>query len=383
MASRNSRGKGKVRKQPELRTGGGRTAKAARSRERQAAVARSSERGPAVRMRPAGAGGVLYVEVLAWLAVAGVALAGALLGRWNILSYPDSLWLYVAFGTFAVAAAVGRVARSATDADAWGLQALLVPLVLLVAEALLGPGCPTGGSCASVGARGSLGTFWSIVVIVVLAAASWALARWMYRSAADRRPAQGRISYRIVTGGLLMLFAVPGLVFAAALVGTDLLMRDTPGHVADAKDQVTTSCFSDSATPSLAVRPAPVGYTSEWTTFAVRNADEHRKGIGSKPLPSDWSGLDDVYPYEATVSYNHDGDAVDVTCGKVNPASGRATAADTTQEEPTDVPFANKTIGHEFLPRFIADGQAGPTPDALKKQAAAAKAKKSSSKTAK
>jgi hypothetical protein len=390
MASRNSRGKGKVKKQPELRTGGGRAAKAARSRERNAAVARSSARGPAVRMRPAGVAGMLYVELVAWIGVALVALAGALLHRWDILSYPDSLWLFVAFGTFAVAPAVGRVARSAVDADAWGLQALLVPLVLLVAEALLGPGCPTGGSCASVGARGSLGTFWSIVVVLALAAAAWGLARWMYRAAANRRPASGRVGYRIVTSALLMLLAVPGVILAATLIGTDLLARDTPGYVAAAKDEVTKSCFADSDSPTLAVRAAPIGYTSEWTTFAVRNADEHRKGIGSKPLPKDWAGLDDVYPYEATVSYNRDGDAIDVSCGKVNPDSGRATAADTTQEEPSDVPFANKTIGHEFLPRFIADGQAGPTPEALKKQAAAAKAKaaaakakKSSSTTAK
>lgn len=376
-SSRSSKGtKSRGRKQPELRTGGGRRAKAERSRERHAAVARSAPTGPAVRMRPAGLIGYLWVLLFAWAGVAAVAVVGRLLDRWDTVGYPDSLWLYAAIGVVAVAPAVGRVARSGADADAWGVQALLVPAGLYVAELLIGPDCPNGAACQSIGARGWLGTPLSIVVLVVAAFAAWALARWAYRLAANRRPASGRVRYGIAAVAMLTLLLVPGTVLAAALVGTDLLVRDAPDLAKDAATQVEQECFGLDDAPSLDVRAAPRGQNPQWTTYAVRRSHEGRPGIGKRSLPSDWVGLDEVYPYEATVSFNSDGEPVTVSCGKIAPQAGKATAADLTQPDPesTDA-IANKTIGHEFLPRFLADGQIGPTEEAKKQQAADAKAK--------
>ncbi|MCW2923760.1 MAG: hypothetical protein JWM98_1164 [Thermoleophilia bacterium] len=380
MAQRSSRSnkgnKARARKQPELRTGGGRQAKAARSRERNAAVARSAPTGPAVRMRPAGLLGYLWVLLFAWLGVAAVAVVGRLLDRWDTVGYPDSLWLYAAIGVVAVAPAVGRVARSGADADAWGVQALLVPVGLFVAEVAIGPDCPNGASCQSIGARGWLGTPLSIAVLVVAAVLAWALARWMYRFAARRRPASGRVRYGIAAAAVLTLLIAPGTVLAAALVATDLLVRDAPDLAQDATAQVEQECFGLQDAPALTVRAAPQGQNPLWTTYAVRRVHEGRPGIGKQSLPSDWVGLDDVYPYEATVSYDSDGEAVAVSCRKVAPDAGKATADDLKQADPesTDA-VANKTIGHEFLPRFLADGQIGPTPEAAKKLAADAKAK--------
>jgi hypothetical protein len=251
---------------------------------------------------------------------------------------------------------------------------------LFAAEAITGPSCPSGADCASIGARGALGTPWSLVLIIVFAAVSWGLARLMYAAAARRRPASGRVSAAIVTTAMLWLLVLPGAVIAATLMGADLLVRDTPAYAQRAMDEVTKECFSVTADPDLAVRAAPSGYSTEWTTFAVRNADEHRKGIGKQGLPDDWRSLKQVHPYEATASFNADGDLVDVACQKVDPSTGRATAADLTQEEPDSNPLSPKTIGHEFLPRFFADGVAGPTPEAAKQQAAAAKAAKATSK---
>lgn len=378
MAKRTNRtGKGK-RKQPELRTGGGRAAKAARSRAREAAVTRNAHAGPAVRMRPAGPLGFAWMLLLAWAVVALVAYLALRFDRWNQLSYPDSAWLFVAIGALVVAPAAGRLSRSTTDTDAWALQALLVPGGLLAAEVLLGPACPNGGRCETIGARGTFGLVGSIVVVALLALLTWGLTRWQYRSAAARRPVHGRVRYHLVLTTMVGMLVFPGMLLAAAGIGADMLVRDTPSLVSEAADEVAQECFDLDASPDLLVRAAPAGYNPAWATFAVRNDDERRPGIGKKGLPDDWANLDVVYPYEATVSFNADGDVVSITCRKVSPTAGNAVADDLQQGELDSNPLSNKTIGSQFLPRFFTQGEAGPSEAA--KQAAAADAKKQASK---
>ncbi|MCW2973164.1 MAG: hypothetical protein JWN72_1437 [Thermoleophilia bacterium] len=349
-----SRSKGEVRKQPELRTGGGRAAKAKRTREREQAVTTSTGRGPAVRIRPAGFLGFTLVLVVAYLGVAGVAFLGRLFDRWDILSYPDSLWLYAAIGMVAVAAGVGRVARGSADADSWGAQALLVPLGMLVAEQLLGPACAPNGDCAAVGARGSFGIVWSIVIVVVLAAITWGIARRSYVAARDRRPHQGRVTYGIATLAMVSTILLLGVPIAAILGGLDIALRKQPKFVADAAKDVEKLCFSFDADPKLSVRASPDGVDPTWATYAVRNTNERRPGVGGTKLPSNWATLDDVHPYEADISYTKDGFA-SVSCRKVDPASGNATKADLADnafDEATN-PINPLTTGSSFFPLFF------------------------------
>lgn len=370
MAQRSSRkGKGR-KKQPELRTGGGRRAKAERSREREAAGARTTETGPAIRMRPAGAAGLAFLLLLAWLGVAAVAVAGLLLDRWYVVGYPDSLWLFVAIGCVVVAPAVGRLSRSSLDPHGWGAQSLLVPMFLFVAEAILGPKCPVGADCAAVGARGALGVVGSLVVILVLAMAAWALARWMYGLASYRRPAQGRVGFGITTVAFLTLLVFPGSVLAATLLGADLFIRDTPELAERATTEVDRECFGLSGAPQLVARPAPAGYNPLWTTFAVRRADEDRPGVGRDSLPRNWTTLPFVHPYEATISFNQDHQVVSVTCRRIGPGTGNAVAADLARDEPDSNPLSPKNIGSEFHPRFFTQGVAGPSEQAKEADAA-------------
>lgn len=367
MAQRNSRKNRARKKQPELRTGGGRKAKAERSRARGEVAERSASAGPAVRVRPAGPLGMGFLLLMAWLGVALIAGVGLYLDRWNVFGYPDSLWLYVAFGCATIAPAVGRVARGSLDADAWGLQSLVVPAGLFVAEAIVGPSCPVGADCAAIGARGALGLPLSLLVIAALAFVSWALARWMYRSAEYKRPGQGRVRYRYAAVAMLMLLLFPGTVIAAALVGTDLFSRDAPELALEAQQQVEEECYGLQEAPELVSRAAPRGYNPGWITFAVRRAREDRPGIGKDKLPSDWTGLDYVHPYEATVSFNQNGDVVSISCRRVGPGTGNAVADDLVQPEPDSNPLSPKTIGMEFLPRFFTQGVAGPSEEAKQK----------------
>ena len=375
MAQRNSRkGGGKTKKRPELRTGGGRAAKAERAAQRQRAAERDAGgNSPIIRMRPAGVGGVLVVQLVAWLAIAAFAWGALQLDRWNQLSYPDSLWLYLSIGTVAAAAAVGRVARTVVDADVWGLEALLVPTVAFILIEVAGPGCPTGGSCAAIGARGSLGLIWSIVVLVVAALAAWGLARWQYRAAAAGRPHQGRVRATSTVWLMFWLLLFPGALIAAGLGALDLWLRDTPKLVAAAKTEVERECYGLAAAPALSARPSPNGYNPDWTTFAVRRTNESRPGIGKKSLPDDWANLGYVHPYEAVVSFSADGQVVGVSCRKVGPGTGNAVAEDLEQPEIENNPLSPKTIGSDFYPRFFTQGVAGPTEEG--KKLAAEKAK--------
>jgi len=328
-------------------------------------------------MRPAGIPGYLWVVLLAWLGVALVAYVGQLLDRWDTVSYPDTLWMYVAFGTIAVAPAVGRVARRAADANAWGVQALLVSGGLLAAEELAGPGCPRGGACDAIGARGALGLPLSIVLVAVLSLVAWMFARLAYRRGAQRRPSHGRVRYSIVAGAIALLLIVPGAVIAAALIGADKVLRDTPDLALAALQEVEEECYRLTRAPALAVRAAPDGTNPGWTTFAVRRASEQRPDVGKKRPPSDWADLDDVHPYEATVSYNSKGEAVDtISCRRIGPDSGNATKDDLTDGEVESNPLSPKTTGSSFLPRFFTQGIAGPSEEAKKKAADDAKAAK-------
>ena len=365
-----SRSKGEVRKQPELRTGGGRTVKAERARARQAAATTGTSRGQAVRVRPPGGLAFAYVLLLSWIGVALVALLGHVLHRWDILSYPDSLWLYALIGTVAVAPALGRVARGTGDADSWGAQALLVPLGMLVAEQVFGPGCPAGGNCDVVGARGSFGLIGSIAIIVVLAAVAWQLARWSYGRSRDRRPAHGRITYGITTGAVVSSILLLGIPLTAVFTGLDLWVRKTPKLVADAKSDVVNFCFSFDANPKLSVRPSPDGIDPLWSTFAVRRSSESRPGVGGSKLPSNWSTLDTVNPYEAIVSYS-DGGISSISCRRVSPDSGNAVKADLVPNAPESNPLDPATTGSQFRPLFYSQDTS-----AIANKAAVAAAKK-------
>lgn len=293
--------------------------------------------------------------LLAWLGVAGVLAGGMLLHRWNVMSYPDSLWLYTSFGVAAVAYAVGTFARSSADVDAWGAQALLVPLGMFAAEAVLGPDCPQGGSCAAVGARGSLGLVSSVVVIVVFAAIAWLIARAAYRRARDLRPATGRTRTRAFVFGTIGSMLLVGLPIAAVLTGIDMLTRTTPATARAAATYVEDHCLSLGAESKMAVRAAPEGLMSSWTTFAVRRADESRPGINGKKLPSRWATLDGVHPYEAVISYNN-GEVASLTCHKVDPGSGNAVAEDLVPNEPSSNLLDPANLGSQFRPLFYTQG---------------------------
>jgi hypothetical protein len=379
MAQKSSRSK-KVKKQPELRTGGGRSAKAKRSQERQASAVRTTSSGPVVRMRPAGAPGYLFWIVMGWLGVAAVLGAAYYFNRWFVFSYPDSLWLYTAIGGAAVAPALASFARSQRDIDSWLAQTVLVSLGMYVAEYVLGPECPAGGDCAVVGARGSLGLVWSLVIIVGLGVGAWVLARFMFERARDRRPASGRVKVSTSFFALLWMLLLIGAPLAAAMTGVDMLTRATPGRAADAADYVENHCLQLGASSDLLVRPAPSGIASMWQTFAVRNADEDRPAVGKRNhLPKNWATYDSVLPYEALVSYNGD-EVADLNCRKIDPASGNATAADMQDNVPASNALDPQTTGSQFFPQFYTQGPHKPTPEETK--AAAAKQAATAKKTA-
>ena len=304
--------------------------------------------------------------------------------------------------------AVGRVARTARDADLWGAQALLVPAALFVLETVVGPSCPIGGQCGAIGARGSLGLVGALALIAVLALGAWGLARWQYRVGASHRPQTGRVRYRIAATVMFGMLVFPGLVLAAAGLGADVWLRDTPSLVPLAEKEVRDDCYGLVDAPALAVRAAPDGYNPAWTTFAVRRENENRPGVTTgggddaaadaakpadptakdaadkdtkpatkprtRPLPKNWAELGYVHPYEATVSFNERGDVVSITCRRIGPGTGNAVADDLVQPEPDSNPLSPKTTGSQFLPRFFTQGVAGPTEEATKKAAEEKKA---------
>lgn len=387
MAPRKNRSSKGTKNNPNLRTGGGRRAKAERAEARRRTAEHDDRGRVPVRMRPHGVVGMAWFLILGALIVAAVVYAALLLDRWNVVSYPDSLWMFMAFGLLTAAPSVGRVSRTERDADLWGVLALLVPASLFAVEAIEGPGCPTGADCATIGARGSLGIVWSIVLVLLVAVAAWALARWQYRASSAKRPPHGgRVR---ITGMVLAMFGMllfPGIVIGAATVGADWLLRDMPKLAVDAREQVERECYGLTPAPALDVRSAPKGYNSDWMTFAVRRADEDRKGIKGAKIPDQWASLDIVHPYEATVSFTSDGQVVNVTCRRIGPGSGPAVADDLAPPVVESNPLSPKTTGQQFLPRFFTQGQAGPTEEGkkliAKRKKAEAAAKKAAAKKA-
>jgi hypothetical protein len=367
MAQRKNRSSKGTKNNPDLRTGGGRRAKAERAEARRRSAEHDDRGRVPVRMRPGGAVGMAWFLIIGALIVAAVVYAALWLDRWNVVSYPDTLWMFVAFGLLTAAPSVGRVSRTVRDADLWGALALLLPASLFAIEAIAGPGCPTGADCATVGARGSLGIIWSIVLILLVAVVAWALARWQYRASYAKRPPHG--GHVTITGMAVAMFGMllfPGIVIGAATVGADWLLRDMPKLAVDAREQVERECYGLTAAPSLEVRSAPQGYNSDWMTFAVRRADEDRKGIKGAQIPKQWATLDIVHPYEATVSFTSDGQLVNVACRRVGPGTGNAVPDDLAPPVVESNPLSPKTTGQQFLPRFFTQGQAGPTEEGKK-----------------
>jgi len=379
MAQRSSRSNKRTsRKQPELRTGGGRTAKAQRAEARNAAVTRTGSAGPIVRMRPAGPGGVLLMLVLAWLGVLAVVAVGKWFEQVDTFAYPDSLWLYASFGVLAVAPALGNSARSRADVDWWGAQALLVPLGLLLAELFLGPECPDGGGCAALGARGALGTPWSVGIVVAFAIGAWLFARLAYARARNTRPASGRVRAGATAVSIVMLTVFLGGPLAAGATAIDILTRDSASYAQRAEDEVARNCFGLADEPKLEARPAPTAIYDGWTSVAVRRVSENRPGIGTSKLPTNWDDLNTVHPYEALVAFSGDGQSAALSCQRVSPDAGKATTDDIKPNaDPESNPMAPLTTGSQFFPQFYTQGPKKDDPAdaaaAKKKTATAAK----------
>ena len=256
MADRSSRSKKKsrgrargaeVRKQPELRTGGGRQAKAdALARAGSGRVAQRRGRTAGAHPSAGRARASCSMLLVGYAGVALVVLAGFHLDRWNEAGTPASLWLYVAIGFTAVAPAVGRRgAQLARRRPPGTRRRCSSHSALLVGEAMLGQGCPDGGSCASIGARGSLGLIGSIVVVARCSRCSGGAALALALRARARSPPRERA--RALRVRSRSRWRPPccssGVPVAAAVVGTDLLVRDAPGRAQDARDYVAKQCL--------------------------------------------------------------------------------------------------------------------------------------------
>lgn len=376
--SKKSRSRGAHVKKPELRTGPGRAAKAERARQRDEANTTQVDRGPAVRIRPDGVGSLIVFFVCGIIGTVLVAWAAHLLHRWSVLSWRDSLWLYVTIGAAAMALPMGVLARTRRDVQTWSLSAAVVAIAMLVAEQLSAPGCPDGGQCSVIGARGSLGFVGSIVLIIVVMTAAWFAAEAMRSAAAERRPRTGRTSIGI----MLLAFITPTLMFglpvALAGTGVDVLLRRMPQTVDRAKSDVGQYCFDvDESVPALMVRPAPEGVDPGWSTFLVRRAHETRPQPGGKKLPNDWTSFSRAYPYEASISFDRDGDRTSVTCAKISPRSGNATKADLTRSrlDLKDVSITPPSAA-PFKPSFLDNGPSQPQVTTPTKKPAKKPAKK-------
>lgn len=363
MAKRSSRKRGRntTKKRPELRTGGGRAAKAKRSEERKRSGSVASQAGPVIRMRPTGTKGVLAQHLSAWVFIAVVLLCAWLFGRWLLIGFPDSAWFFLAVGLVSVAPAVGRTSRTVRDADAWGIISLLVPALALGGSRIAGPGCPYMGDCSTIGIDGSLGLIPSFLIVLGSGACGWGLARWQYRSALEHRPSHGRATYGGMLTAMVALMLFPGTLVAATFIALDNFTRDMPSLVVSAADEVERECYGLHSAPTLAVRASPHSYNPDWSTFAVRRANETRPDVGGKKLNIRWATYGKLHPYEATVSFSA-GEVVDVTCRRIGPGSGNATKDDLkpTPPDPSSNPMSLKN-SPQFLPDFY--NQSAPMPE--------------------
>lgn len=284
---------------------------------------------PALRVRPDGRGGLVSLAVGGWLIVAAMVVGGLAAGRWFSFGYPDSLWLYIAFGAFVAMPAVAYVARTIADVNFWVLQGGAVSLAALVIEGLLGPSCATGADCAVIGARGALGPVGAVFVVVLFAALARVAGMAIFDWTSPRRRPAGRISHSIALVGMLVVFLAASLPVGATLLGTDLMVRQTPTYAKRAIDRVDGFCFSDFERHyELVARPAPESIATYWSVFAVRRSSESRPTATGKKQPSSWLRRSTVDPYEAIVAFDSTGELSFLECRKVSPKAGNADAHD-------------------------------------------------------
>ena len=340
MTQKRSRKKTKTRsgevKKPELRKPqvlADGTPKPKRSVRNQTEV-REQKKGPALQVRPDSRSGLVVLALGGWLLTALVLEGGLLLRRWYTFGFPDSLWLYVAFGMFTAAPAVGYVARRRADVDFWVIQAGLVALAALVIERVLAPSCPAGADCGAFGAMGSVGLPISVLLVLILTGASRYLGRFMLDWVGTRRPRGGRTSAGITLRAMLLIGLGVGSPIAITLIAGDALIREEPALAVAAEQDVREFCFGIAEEdPQLAVRPAPEAISSFWTSYVVRRADEDRPGIKQHPLPKRWLSQTETYPYEAVVAYDAKGGQSFLECRKVSPTGGVVDKADVKQPD--------------------------------------------------
>ena len=337
--------------------------RAGRERERDLNERKS---GPLLRVRKATALGLVSMFAGAWVLVALIIAAAHWLQAWDIMGYPDTLWLYVAVGGVAVAPVVGRVALRAGDTLAWAVQIGLIALGALIAEAATGPTC-TPGNCDTIGARGSYGLFGSVILILAAIAITWWLGRLVYDRVSLSRPRAGRVRYAAMYVSMLVLGVTIALPVAGTLLALDLWARSAPSIASKAKADVAQYCF-DITEPryQLDVRPYPGSEATFWKSFLVRRASENRATFTaagkSTELPSNWVTAP-IQPYEALVTYQTETNTTDVQCRLISPTAGKATTqdanpADAVVKDPTNPGTLTSPYA---VPPFSADPKAQST----------------------
>ena len=261
-------------------------------------------------MRPAGAAGVLALYVCGLVIVAAALAGGAGLHLWNTYGTFDSVWLYVAIGGSIAAPAIGYVARSARDVQAWVALTTLAAVGFLIYDIVVGPSCPKGGDCGTVGAWGAFGIPASGFLIALLALGGWYLGTRLWQWADERRNPNGRTRVFTMAVGVLWIALIVGVPLGATVIAADALLRPYPKYSRDAILAVNEFCYSlDQKPGNLEVRPSPQGLNTQWATYLVRQANETRPALKGAKLPGGWHDANAApYPYEAVVAFDKNGD---------------------------------------------------------------------------
>jgi hypothetical protein len=318
-------------KRPQLRVSKSPAARAEAERRRakrkaahEAAARKPSRMGAPIRVRPEGFLGGLIQHLCAWLAVGAVVWVAFGLDRWNTISYPDSLWLFIAIGSLVAAPGLGYVARSMGDCWLWAFTTLVVATTLLVLEYIVGPTCPSD-SCAAVGARGQYHVWGSLLIVFGAFVLDLVLGALSFRISRKHRKMNGFIAHRVTAGTSIFAFVLVGLPLAAAMVGGDAWARTEPGNARLAKTTVEQECFDfDENVPDLALRPSPSGRSSSWSDYAVGRAHESRNHVGKNTRITSADKDADASPYEAVVSINSADDVAFLSCRWISAKSGVA-----------------------------------------------------------
>ncbi len=351
-------------------------------RERKASRERAARQAKkvAVRMRPDGRGGLGWFAAAGWTIVGLILLASLVGDRWFTYGWPDSLWLFIGLGVLAASPAMGWVSQNAADVRFWALQGGLVSMFVLALTVNLGPPCPDGGPCSAVDAWGRYGLGTSIGMVLIATALSWYVGLVMLRTAEGRRPlGPPKMSRSLMMKGMLWPFVLLTVPVAGVLVSIDSALRPQPAWAQTAIREVQTFCFDDyRAQQSLAVRPDVDGVSTMHVGYLVRRTAESRplpsnarvklkvhtsaapaakpgpntvtpaksKGKKAQPAPTPapqtktkpggplpayagpWAKRSAVSPYEAAVGFNSQGEAVFISCRRIDPTSGRATNED-------------------------------------------------------